>query len=217
MEKNMAANKKNELILKTYELLKTTSPCDIKIRTIAAQANCTSATIYKHFEDFDQLILFASVKFLENYIIDLHKLINEKTDNLEMLIAMWQMFSKYAFENIEVFDLLFWGKYKQNLGDVIFEYYQIFPDEWKHLDGLFTSVFFNNEISERNGMIMHRAAVSGYFHYDDVKLLNEMECTMFHGLLMDYKDKYREPGKAREGAELFMNMLHSLIEHYRIK
>ena len=111
----MAANKKNELILKTYELLKTTSPCDIKIRTIAAQANCTSATIYKHFEDFDQLILFASVKFLENYIIDLHKLINEKTDNLEMLIAMWQMFSKYAFENIEVFDLLFWGKYKQNL------------------------------------------------------------------------------------------------------
>ncbi|MDO5409051.1 MAG: TetR/AcrR family transcriptional regulator [Lachnospiraceae bacterium] len=213
----MSTNKKNELILTTYELLKQMSPDDIKIRTIAAEANCTSTVIYKHFDDLDHLILFASVRFLEDYIVTLQEVINQNSDALDMLIEMWRAFARHAFENAEVFELLFWGKYKERLGDTIFEYYQLFPDEWRNMDGLFTSVFFNNEIQERNSMIMHRAAATGYFSYDEARMLSDMECDMFHGLLMRYRDKYRLPGKAEEGAALFMDMLNSLIGHYRIK
>lgn len=213
----MSTNKKNELILTTYELLKTTSPENIKIRTIAAEANCTSTVIYKHFEDLDHLILFASVRFLENYIVDLQDVVNQNSDALDMLVEMWRVFAKYAFENVEVFDLLFWGKYKERLGDTIFEYYQLFPDEWKNMDGLFTSVFFNNDIQERNGMIVHRAAATGYFAYNESRMISDMQCDMFHGMLLRYRDKYRLPGKAEEGAATFMDMLNSLIAHYRIK
>lgn len=210
------STKKNELILKTYELLKTTNPEDVKIRTIASACGCTTPVIYKHFEDLDHLILFASVKFLEDYIIELQDIINTNSDPLEMLFSMWEVFSKYAFANAHVFEQLFWGKYKEGLGDTIFEYYQIFPNEWQNLDGLFTSVFFNNEIRERNYMIMHRAAVKGYFQYEDARMLSDLECSLFHGLLIEYQDCYRQQGKAEEGKRVFMKMLHSLVDRYQI-
>lgn len=210
-------SKKNELIIKTYELLKTTSPDDLTIRSIATACNCTSTVIYKHFDDLDHLIRFASVRFLENYIIEIQKISNENLNALDMLVTMWKVFAKYAFENIEVFEELFWGKYKENLGDTIFEYYQVFPDEWKDLDGLFTSVFFNNDLKERNHIMVHRAAVTGYFSLNESRMLSDMECSLFHGLLLEYRDKYRIPGKASEGATYFMEILLSMHEHYRIK
>lgn len=67
-------SKKNELVLKTYELLKTTGPYNIKIRTIATACNCTSTVIYRHFDDLDHLIRFASVRFLENYIVEIQRI-----------------------------------------------------------------------------------------------------------------------------------------------
>lgn len=213
----MSSNKKNELILQTYEMLKTTSPEDIKIRSIAAACNCTSTVIYKHFDDLDHLLRFSSVRFLENYIIDIQKDINEASDSLEMLISMWRTFSHYAFENLEVFELLFWGRFKERLGDTIYEYYQLFPDEWKNMDGLFTSVFFNNDLKERNYMILHRATVNGYFAHANDRLLNDIMCDLFHGLLLEYKEKFRTPGEAEKGAARYMEMLMSLIDHYRLK
>ena len=57
----MAENKKKELIQKTYEILKDVGPEDTKIRTIASKANCTSTVIYRHFNDLDHLLLFASI------------------------------------------------------------------------------------------------------------------------------------------------------------
>ena len=210
-------NKKTELVLKTYELLKTAGPYDIKIRTIADACNCTTTVIYRHFDDLDHLIRFASVRFLENYIVEIQSITNEKTDALEMVETLWEVFAKYAFKNIEVFDELFWGKYKEKLGDTIFEYYQMFPDEWKNLDGLFTTIFFNNDILERTYTMVRRAAMIGYFSLDDSQMLSDMECSLFHGLMLEYRDKYRLPGKAEEGAAYYMEMLYSLHEHYQIK
>ena len=215
--KTTSSNKKTELILQTYEMLKTTSPEDIKIRGIAAACNCTSTVIYKHFDDLDHLLRFSAVRFLENYIIDIQKDIDEASDSLDMLISMWNTFSHYAFENVEVFELLFFGRFKERLGDTIYEYYQLFPDQWKNMDGLFTSVFFNNDLKERNYMILHRATVNGYFSYANDRLLNDIMCDSFYGLLLEYKEKFRIPGESEKGSARYKEILMSLIEHYRVK
>lgn len=217
IKERKTVSKKNELIVTTYEMLKMDNPENLTIRAIATACNCTSTVIYKHFDDLDHLIRFASVRFLENYIIDIQRITNANYDALDMLVTMWEVFAKYAFQNVEVFEGLFWGKYKEHLGDTIFEYYQLFPDGWKNLDGLFTTVFFNNDLRERNHIMVHRAAVTGYFSLDESRLLSDMECSLFHGLLMEYQDQYRLPGKAQEGADYFMKALHSLHEHYKIK
>lgn len=213
----MASKKKLELIIKTHEMLKTKSPEELSIRTIAAACDCTGTVVYKHFENLDHLLLIASVRFLENYVIELEAVLNSNTDSLEMLYEMWRVFAKYAFANVEVFELLFWGKYKDRLSDAIFEYYQIFPEKWENLDGLFTSIFFNNDLKERNYIMQRRTAAMGYFAHKDLRMLSDMECDLFHGVMLNYRRVYREPGKAEEGADCFMGMLESLFEHYRIK
>lgn len=211
------ANKKKELVFVTYELLKSNAPDSIKIRDIAAQAHCTSTVIYKHFDSLDQLLLIASIHFLEDYVVELQQTIHKNSDALDMLVEMWRVFANYAFQNVEVFDMLFWGKFKDALGDMIFQYYKLFPEKWIDMDALFASVFFNNDINERNGIIMHRAVVNDYFDYHEERLLSDMQCALFHGLLLQYRESYRLPGKAAEGAAQFMEMLNSLIAKYRMK
>jgi len=213
----MASNKKIELIEKTYELLKTTAPDDIKIREVAKLCECTTTVVYKHFEDLDHLVRFACVRFLEDYIRETMKIVNENMDPLKMLEIMWEEFSKCAFENVEVYLQLFWGRYKSQLGDTIFDYYQIFPDQWQNMGGLFTSTFFNSDIKERNYMIVRRAAAVGYFAYEEARSISDMQCYLIHGALMDSLDTYRDPEKARKAQLRFMELLRSTIANYRIK
>lgn len=210
-------SKKNELIIKTYELLKELPPEEVKIRTIAAACGCTTPVIYKHFADLGELMSYASVRFLEPYIITVQKLMNEASDPLEMLMVMWREFSCCAFQNVDVFLEMFWGKYKNQLGDRIFEYYQLFPDEWRNLGGLMTTTFFNSDLYERNYTIVRRAASVGYFSTEEARLISDMQCCLMHGVLMDYRACYREKGKAEEGHEYFMHMLESMVSRYRIK
>ena len=210
-------SKKNDLIIKTYELLKELPPEEVKIRTIAAACGCTTPVIYKHFSDLAELMSYASVRFLEPYIITVQKLLNEESDPLEMLMVMWREFSGCAFRNVDVYLEMFWGKYKNQLGDRIFDYYQLFPDEWRNLGGLMTSTFFNSDLYERNYTVVRRATAVGYFRGEETRLLSDMQCCLMHGVLMDYRPCYREAGKAEEGHEFFMQMLESMVNRYRIK
>lgn len=210
-------SKKKELVQKTYELLKTESPATITIRAIAAAADCTSTVIYKHFKDLDQLVFFSSVKFLEDYIADVHDIMTSRTEPMEMLSLMWQSFAKVAFSNIEVVDNLFWGKYSSGLGDAIFEYYQMFPNEFKRLDGLLTSIYFSGTIEERNRIVVNRIAATGVFSFNDVDAINELQCCAFRGVMDKYKPLYRDPEKANEAYMSFNKMMESLVNHYRLK
>lgn len=213
----MAVSKKTELIQQTYELLKDTSPDDLKIRDIAKACGCTPAAVYKHFEDLDSLIRFGCVQFLEDYIRQTLKIVRENMDPLEMLIVMWDEFSKCAFQYADIYLELFWGRFRSKLGDTLFDYYHMFPAQWQSMGGLFTSTFFNSEIKERNYTIVRSAAAVGYFKQDEIKLVSDMQCYLMHGFLMDYQCCYREAGKAEEGQQLFMEALRSQIQHYRAK
>ena len=213
----MASNKKKELIIQTFHLLKTSSPDQVSIRGIAAASGCTSATIYRHFDDLEHLVTLACVRCMEDFIIEATTLIQEVTDALEIRNQMWKLFATYAFKNVDIFEHLFWGPANSKLGDYIFEYYQLFPDKWINLNALFTTVFFNSNLEERNRIVTRQLASNGYIHFDEINLFSDTECYIFHGLLMEYKDKYRIPGKAQEGVDKFMSILDSLIAHYRTK
>jgi len=213
----MASDKKIEMVEKTYELLKTTSPEDIKARTVAEVCNCTATVIYRYFENLDHLVLFASIKYLEDYIIALQDVVSEESDPLEMEEVMWDKFTECVFTNVPVFEMLFWGRGHDELGDVMFEYYQLFPDRLSSYGGLFTTLFFNSSLEQRTEIILRRAAVAGYFSINDVPILSDLKCLMFHGLIMRYRATYRDPAVAAEGIALCEQLLRSLDDHYRLK
>lgn len=214
----MASNMKQELVQATYDIIKLEGVEGVKIRRVAQAVGCTSTVIYKHFEDVDHLIAFASVKFMENYIRDFQAIWSGDYDNmLDMNLRLWECFATYAFNDIDIFEPLFWGKYKERLGDMLFEHYQLDNTEMKGFDGLMVSVLFNEDLREREYMIERRAAATGYLNPDDIDLLSDMANCLFHGMLLEYKDKYKEPGMAEEGVSRFVTAFTAIMNKFRLK
>lgn len=210
----MARGKKYQLVDSTYELLKHYSPDEITIRQIAEAANCTSTVIYRHFDNLDHLILVSSIRFLEDYIIDLGDIVESDLNELAMLRSMWVSFARECFKNLEVFESMFWGKYRNQMTDAIFHYYSLFPDQWRNFNGIFTSVFFSNDLLQRNLIMLQRTVTSGYIEIDDVNMLNSIQCSLFHGTLIEYRDVYRDPAKAKEGTDRYMAMYDLIMDKF---
>jgi AcrR family transcriptional regulator len=202
---------------KTYEMLQTEGIENITIRHIGARAGCTSAAIYKHFEDLDHLLTFASIGMLRNYFQEFREIMNGDLNMLDLHLTLWERFACYAFGDVDIFERLFWGKYHALLGDMIYEYYLLFKDEMQGFDGLSASVLFNENLKAREETMLRRAVVTGYFLSDDIPMLTDLGICLFHGMLLDYKDTYKEEGKAQEGAEKFMKTLRSIYDKYRVK
>lgn len=204
---------KKDLIQKTYDILRTEGIQNIKIRRIATEVGCTSTVIYKHFDDLDHLVTFASILYLKDYIEDFKAIVKSDTNILDMNLKLWECFSYYAFQDIPLFELLFWGKYKENLGEMVFEYYQMFRDEMEGFDGLSASIIFNNDLREREYIMLRRAASTGCISYEDIEILSHVVTSMFHGFLLEYNNR----NAAMEGVDRFMCALTSVISKYRIK
>ena len=67
----------------TEKILKEEGIPGVTIRRIAAEAGYNSATLYNYFQDLDELILFGSVCFLRDYLLDLSRNLQPEMTSLE--------------------------------------------------------------------------------------------------------------------------------------
>lgn len=212
----MAQSMKKTLVIKTFEILQNNGIESVKIRRVATEAGCTSTVIYKHFKDLDHLITFASIRLLEDYIRDFRQVMNEPASILDRNIWLWERFSSYAFRNIPLFELLFWGRYRDKVGDMFFEYQQMFLDEMPDFDALSASVLFNGSLQDREYIMLRRAAAAGCIPPELAADLSELIACLFHGVLMEYRDSYKQPGQAQKGADQFMRLYTGVMHRARL-
>lgn len=211
-----ATTKKLELVERTYELLKTISPKDLTIRTVAEAAGCTSGAIYRHFDSLEHLVTVASAKFLEDYVVDFGELLDSDADTLALHRGMWDLLAKHAFPNVEVFELLFWASHEDVLTDSIYTYYQIASHKWQHKSTYLTWIFFESSLRDRAMITLKQCAAIGLIPLAETDKMADIECSLLHGMLMEYRDTYRDPDKAEEGRARFMELIDYLLSS-RIK
>lgn len=214
---NTKTNKKQQFINCAYEILQTEGISHLSIRRLAKEIGCTSTVLYSYFDNIEHLITIASVRYLEGYIADFKRITNEIRDPLELNIELWERFVTYALENVDIFELLFFGKYKENLVDIIYEYYEIFSQEFEDMDGLIVSVMFNGDIRERDYIMYRRAASLGYLDLHMATILAQMDEYMFHGMLMEYKNQKLQPEEIRQKATEFTDIIRMVIGKVRLK
>lgn len=214
-EEKKEQSKKYVLLDTTFELLKEMPPSELTARKIAAKSKCTPTVIYKHFDSLDHLVMVASVRFLEQYIEEVQAILSNSDDEFTSLRTMWLCFADKGFSNPEIFLKMFWGIDNDQLSDVIFEYYELFPEALHGLDGLFTSVFFNNDLHERDFIMVRRAAAKGVFKVKDARMISDMECVLFRGCLSELCSLPLEQRNAQAATDRFMNMLDVLYAKFR--
>ncbi|MDY2627899.1 MAG: TetR/AcrR family transcriptional regulator [Lachnospiraceae bacterium] len=210
-------NKKQQFINCAYEILQTEGIAHLSIRRLAKEMGCTSTVLYSYFDNVEHLITIASVRYLEGYIADFKRITNENRDPLELNIKLWERFSTYALENVDIFEMLFFGKYKENLVDIIYEYYEIFSQEFEDMDGLIVSVMFNGDLRERDYIMYRRAASMGYIDLKMAATLAQMDEYMFHGMLMKFKNRKLMPEEIQEKSKEFTDIIRMVIEKVRLK
>lgn len=123
---------------------------NITIRKIADVSGYNSATMYNYFQNLDELLIYASIDYLKEYIIELKEQTKNIKDPIKRYIKVYEVFNKYSFSKPDVYFNIFYGVYSKNLHSILLTYYEIYPES---LDG-FDDIDVLNMI--KNGSILNR-------------------------------------------------------------
>lgn len=203
----MVRNTKKEYIEATYNILVQDGIDGITIRKVADAVGCSSAALYKHFDDLDHLISLASVRFLRSYAEDTRMLSRLDLNPLELNLQLWECFAYYSFENIPIFENLFFGKNIENIQKNISDYYQEFPDELTDMRGYLNLLMRSSNIMERDFIMLKRGVDAGMIDLESADYLSKTDIYVFRGMLASYRLTYKEPGVAQKAIREFMNII----------
>ena len=198
----------------TSEILEQEGIEGVTIRKVAAKAGCTSAVLYKHFENKEHLIMLASVKFLEPYIVEFIKQ-TTRTDinSIQMDLLLWKFFIYEAFRHKPFYELMFFSEYRDMLEDCVYEYYQMFPDVQQQFDGFAASIIFSNNLSEREYIRLRRAAHSNLITMENAKFLSRLTVSVFSGIFHQYGSDMTETD-IRFASEDCYQLIYALFQHF---
>ena len=187
----------------------------VSIRRIAQEAGCTSAVLYKHFDNLDHLITLSSVRFLEPYITEFLS-VSERTDisSVQMDLYLWRLFIREAFRNRPYYQLMFFSDQREMLEDYVYEYFSLFPERIEGFDGLSASIIFSSNLEDREYFRLRRAANDGLITLDNARLLSRLTTAVFGGIFVRNSFILNDPGSIRAASDDCFDLIYSLFRKY---
>lgn len=213
-EKGMETKK--TLILTTYRMLQDMDASKITVRAVAKEAGCSPAALYRHFDNIEYLIVLASIRFFENYMIEYGVLMDQEPNLLKQYVDGWKLFNRYAFERPDLYYRLMWGQYNSELADALSEYIELFPfTASSSSPDYYYTMIFNSDIMERDFLLLRRAVNHGLLTEIDANYFSKTNPLIVKGMLEMYMDKdlaSRKRGEQECNGLLLKNMERIYIE-----
>ncbi|NTU88952.1 MAG: TetR/AcrR family transcriptional regulator [Actinobacteria bacterium] len=202
------ASVKRKYIEATYDILANEGLQGVSIRKVADLIGCSSAALYKHFPDIDDLIAVASVRFLHDYSNDARILSKVDLNPLELNLQLWECLAYYSFVNAPILENLFFGKGNRGaVQNAILDYYEAFPEEIESMRGYMITLLKGDTIMERDMILPQRAAEAGMISMESASYLCKVDTYLFQGMLASVRYTYDQPGVARETTREFMRLI----------
>lgn len=192
----------------TREIIETKGVEGVTIRDVAAKAGYSSGSIYEYFESIDQLIAFATIDSINDFLSETASHIGEDTDPLECYLITWYFFAVYAFEKPALYEkvVLLYGT---NIITFLNDYYHLFPNEQGDYPSLLKRSFFVPDRGERDNSILLQCAKKGYLNEKDIGEIARMVNAGFLGCL-----KYRRSQSEGFDSKLFIKMIRVILIGY---
>lgn len=195
----------------TEKLIKEDSIDGLSIRKIAAEAGYNSATLYNYFEDLEHLVLFASVRYLREYISTLAKKITPKTNALEKYRTIYSTFNYFAFRSPEIFHNMFFGKYSPKLSQVISQYYELFPMDLEGHDNTLKMMLRQGNMHSRDELVMKELVKEGYVSPQKTQITLDLVIHLHQSFIYEAWIK-GERIDADEHNEAFLKLFDYILE-----
>ncbi len=159
----------------------------LNIRRVADEAGCTCAVLYRHFDNKQDLMMVAAVKFLQPYIKYLRhefdRVDKQDANLIQADLSNWKAFIDNAFQNKVYYDLFFNGEKYESMSEYILEYYRLFPSEMISLDGFTGNIVLSTDLNTRAFISLRRSANLGLISMKNSYTLARISTAVFFGML----------------------------------
>lgn len=181
---------------------------EITIRKTANLAGYNSATLYNYFDNLDHLILFASIRYLKDYVMLLPNYLSKSSNSLEKYFSIWECYCHCSFNSPQIYNLIFFSSFSSSLDNLIEQYYEVFPNEL--LDNDFTyikNMLLENSIYKRNLELLNDCVADGYLKAENVNTINDVTIYLYQGMLNDILKKLGDKNSIDEYVNSAMNYI----------
>ncbi len=190
----------------------------LNIRRVADEAGCTCAVLYRHFDNKQDLMMTAAVKFLQPYI----KYLREEFDRvdrddanlIQADLSNWKAFIDNAFENKVYYDLFFNGDKDEGLSEYILEYYRLFPSEMINLDGFTGNIVLSTDLNMRAFISLRRSANLGLISMKNSYTLARLSTAVFFGMLCQCPTAPGSEAAVKAAANECFELIAELYSNY---
>ena len=180
---------KRDYIKKTQEIILAEGREAASIRRIAKEMGCSSASLYRYFENQAELIYYAELNQLSGYI----KRLNEAEKNWKNIwdryVGIWDCYCREAFRNPDVYDLLFLKSENTRLNATITEYYEMFPEAVGETNEFFMAMLRQKDFRARDYEICKKCIEEGALEPETALQLNRLACVLYEGYFKEVVDK----------------------------
>ncbi|MDD7401709.1 MAG: TetR/AcrR family transcriptional regulator [Eubacteriales bacterium] len=164
------------------DVIREKGPSQTGIREVASRAGYKPATVYNYFENFDHLMLYASMQFLARYAHSLDQYLVGSKNALDKFLSIWDCFCYFAYNDPEIYQYRFY-LFNDNSGNrLVQQYYQEFPEELQQdWSPAIRDMMTKTDIEDRNMVLVEDLAREGYIDPNDCKMLNNLTTILFEG------------------------------------
>lgn len=175
---------KKRFILSTYHNLLVKDSSEISVRKLAEENGCSVAALYKHFESLDYLIAVASIRFLDEYMVEYGKLMDMEKDPLTIYIEGWELFNHYAFQRPDIYYRLFWGDGNSVFENAFQDYFELFPVTGSEkYTAYYYTLLFDEDMRNRDFVVLRRIANQNLIGEEDAIYYSWTNTLIVKGML----------------------------------
>lgn len=204
---------KRDYIKKTQEIILAEGREAASIRRIAKEMGCSSASLYRYFENQSELIYFAELNQLSGYINRLNEAQKEWKNIWQYYVGIWDCYCREAFRNPDVYDLLFLKSENTKLNTSITEYYEMFPEAVGETNQFFMKMLKQKDFVARDYEICKECVLAGALDADAAVQLNRLACMLYKGYFKTIVDKGIREEEVDERVTQFVEDLDWIVMH----
>jgi len=179
----MAKLSTDDYINATYKIIVEEGIEAVSIRYLAKKLDCSSASLYRHFDSVEQLIAYTSLRFLRPYIAEIIPLFNSEGYNLESYYCCWNTFVRYSFESPQIFHYAFFNKYRDMLAHAIEIYYQEISNDVETIEPSLRPMISIDSIFFRDRLMLEHCVDKKKVSPSEIELASNMLIYIYRGMM----------------------------------
>ena len=179
---------RKDYIERAYEIIEREGVEAVSIRRMAREFGCSSTSMYRYFTNVEELIYYANIIFLDEYLQRLKEQESGWKDIWDRHFGIWEGYCRTAFDHPRAFNILFFSTTSKKLTNAIREFYEMFPERINIVSHYLQVMLQSTDLLERDMVMVRRCVEEGVIKPENAGKMNHMVCFLYKGYLKDILD-----------------------------